>query len=133
MERDEIYNAVVDVLEQVGVDKDIIKSESSLQADLGIESIDLLDVQFRLERKFNIIFERGELFPDEIFDDKGACVDGDYVTPHGLTKLKNAIPHAEWNMVSLPLCVKDINRLFTVGSLVNFISSKTARQVSVFN
>lgn len=125
MDRNYIYESVVDILEQVGIEKDVVKIDSSLQADLGIESIDLLDVQFRLERKFNVVFERGELFPDEIFTDKSVSINGSYVTDIGRTELMAAIPHADWDNVPDPLLVKDIPNLFTVKSLINFIEAKT--------
>ena len=61
----EVYTNVTKVLvEALGVEEDDIKPSAALQADLGAESIDFLDIAFRIEREFGIKIPRGELFSE---------------------------------------------------------------------
>ena len=58
-----IHARVTKVLVQaLGVEEDDIKPSATLQGDLGAESIDFLDIVFRLEREFMIKIRQGELF-----------------------------------------------------------------------
>ena len=62
--QEEIFTKVsATLVEALNVDEDEIKPTSTLQGDLGAESIDFLDIVFRLEREFGIKIPRGELFP----------------------------------------------------------------------
>ena len=66
--QEEIYSKVsATLVEALNVDEEEIKPTSTLQGDLGAESIDFLDIVFRLEREFAIKIPRGELFPESIF------------------------------------------------------------------
>ncbi|NIP86861.1 MAG: acyl carrier protein, partial [Planctomycetales bacterium] len=60
---DKVQAALVDAL---GVDDDEVTPEATLVGDLGAESIDFLDIVFRLEKAFSIKIPRGELFPEDI-------------------------------------------------------------------
>src|ERR1700751_5061379 len=63
-----IYGKVVrELVEALSVDEAGITPSASLQGDLGAESIDFLDIVFRLERAFAIKIPRGELFPESVF------------------------------------------------------------------
>ena len=65
LSHEEIYDRVSGTLvEALNVDEDQITPAATLQGDLGAESIDFLDIVFRLEREFNIKIPRGELFPE---------------------------------------------------------------------
>ncbi len=63
---DKIRTALVDAL---GVDEEDVTPEATLVGDLGAESIDFLDIVFRLEKAFDIKIPRGELFPEDILTD----------------------------------------------------------------
>ncbi len=91
---EEIYQKVSAVLvEALNVEEDEVTPEARLQADLGAESIDFLDIVFRLEREFNIKIPRGELFPESIFQGDPEFVQQDrVVTEKG--PLGAARPHA---------------------------------------
>ncbi len=52
----------------LGVTDDEVRPDATLRGDLGAESIDFLDIVFRLEREFGIAIPRGELFPDPVLD-----------------------------------------------------------------
>ena len=68
MTQDEIYAKVSGTLiEALNVDEEEVTPQATLQGDLGAESIDFLDIVFRLEREFGIKIPRGELFPESIF------------------------------------------------------------------
>src|SRR4051812_31573642 len=83
--QEEIFTKVSSTLvEALNVDEDDIKLTSTLQGDLGAESIDFLDIVFRLEREFGIKIPRGELFPESIFQGDPEFVQNGKVTPKGL-------------------------------------------------
>lgn len=67
----EIFEKVQTVLEDaLGVDADEVTPEAKLEADLGAESIDYLDIVFRLEKAFpGIKIEQGELFPESVLNE----------------------------------------------------------------
>src|SRR4051812_7267528 len=66
---DEIFEKVQSTLvDALGVDEDDVTPDATLFKDLGAESIDLLDIVFRLERNFGIKIPRGELSPEHITD-----------------------------------------------------------------
>jgi len=87
--RDEIYEKVsATLVEALNVDEDEVTPEATLQGDLGAESIDFLDIVFRLEREFGIKIPRGELFPESIFQGDPDFVQDGKVTDKGLENLK---------------------------------------------
>ena len=64
---EEIYAKVQETLvDALGVDDDEVTPEATLQGDLGAESIDFLDIVFRLEKNFNFKIPKGELFPENL-------------------------------------------------------------------
>ena len=85
-----IQAALVDAL---GVDEEDVKPEATLVGDLGAESIDFLDIVFRLEKAFDIKIPRGELFPEDILTDAKYVQDGK-VTEDGLAELRKRMPFA---------------------------------------
>jgi acyl carrier protein len=122
--RDEVFSKVQEVLtDALGVDDDEVSAESTLQGDLGAESIDFLDIVFRLEKAFDIKIPKGELFPDEILNNP-EYVDGDKMTPAGLEKLKQAMPHADFSKFEQQPDVSKMPDLFTVDTIVNYVENK---------
>jgi len=60
----DIYQKVVTILtEALNVEIQEVRPSSTLKGDLGAESIDVLDLVFRLEREFNIKISTDEMFP----------------------------------------------------------------------
>src|ERR1043166_1884711 len=91
-----IYQKVsATLVEALNVDEDEIKPTATLQGDLGAESIDFLDIVFRLEREFNIKIPRGELFPESIFQGDPDFVQEGRVTDKGLAELRARMPFAD--------------------------------------
>ena len=122
--RDEVFAKVKDVLtDALGVDEDEVSPEATLQGDLGAESIDFLDIVFRLEKAFSIKIPKGELFPDEILNNP-EYVEGDKMTQAGVARLKQVMPHADFSRFESEPLVEKMPDLFTVKTLVNYVESK---------
>ena len=124
--RDEVFAKVRDVLsDALGVDDDEVVSEATLQGDLGAESIDFLDIVFRLEKEFSIKIPKGELFPDDIMNNPDYVQD-DKMTPTGLERLKSAMPHADFSQFEQEPYVSKMADLFTVKTIVRYVENKLA-------
>src|ERR671926_1647245 len=94
--QEEIYTKVsATLVEALNVDEDDVKPEATLQGDLGAESIDFLDIVFRLEREFGIKIPRNELFPESIFQGDPEFVQHGKVTQKGLDELRQKMPFAD--------------------------------------
>jgi acyl carrier protein len=117
---EKIQTALVDAL---GVDEEEVKPSATLTGDLGAESIDFLDIVFRLEKAFNIKIPRGELFPESVLTDANFVQDGK-VTPAGLEELKKRMPFADLSGFAANPQVKDFGNLFTVDMICKYIGSK---------
>lgn len=80
--KEEIYAKVsATLIEALNVEEDEVKPTSTLQGDLGAESIDYLDIVFRLEREFGIKIPRNELFPEAVLQGDPDIVQNGKVTP----------------------------------------------------
>src|SRR6476620_1628827 len=96
MTQDEIYQKVSSTLvEALNVDEDQINPKATLVGDLRAESIDFLDIVFRLEREFGIKIPRGELFPESIFQGGPEFVQDGKITPKGMVELRAKMPYAD--------------------------------------
>jgi len=123
--RDEILQQVREVLvDALGVDDDEVKSEATLMGDLGAESIDFLDIVFRLEKAFNIKIPREELFPAENLMNDAELIKDGKLTEKGLTELKEKMPHTDLAGFEKDPDINKIADLFTVNAIVNFIEGK---------
>ena len=122
MSRDEIYKKVQGVLvDALGVDEDEVTPTATLRGDLGAESIDFLDIVFRLEKAFAIKIPRGEMFPEDIFTNQQFVQNG-RITPDGMQELKKRMPHMDFSQLEKD---PDINKMqFTVDTIVNYIETK---------
>ncbi len=123
--QDEIYSKVsATLVEALNVDEGEIKPTSTLQGDLGAESIDFLDIVFRLEREFGIKIPRGELFPESIFQGDPEFVQDGKVTDRGLAELKARMPFADLSKLEKNPEVSGISDLFTVKMIPRYIQGK---------
>lgn len=122
--RDELFDKVRDVLsDALGVDAEEVSLQATLQGDLGAESIDFLDIVFRLEKAFSIKIPKGELFPDDILNNPD-FVSGDKMTATGLARLKAAMPHADFSKFEAAPLVSKMPDLFTVNTIINYVENK---------
>lgn len=123
--QEEIFHKVsATLVEALNVDEDEIKPESTLQGDLGAESIDFLDIVFRLEREFGIKIPRGELFPESIFQGDPDFVQNGKVTAKGLSELRTKMPFADLGQFERDPQVSNLSDLFTVALITRYIQRK---------
>lgn len=121
---DKVRETLVDAL---GVDDDEVTPEATLIGDLGAESIDFLDIVFRLEKNFDIRIPRGELFPENLASAESGFVKDGVVTETGIAELKTRMPHADVDKFAADPKVENIQDLFTVGMICKFLEAKLAQ------
>src|SRR3954463_12961740 len=117
---EKVRTALVDAL---GVDEEEVTPTATMVGDLGAESIDFLDIVFRLEKAFDIKIPRGELFPEDILTNAEYVQNG-RVTPHGLEQLKARMPFADLTAFSANPAVQDFGNLLTVEDMCCYVESK---------
>ena len=125
MSREEIFGRVKETLvEALGVDEDEVLGQATLTGDLGAESIDFLDIVFRLEKAFTIKIPRGELFPENILNNP-SFVNDKKLTETGLAELRKRMAHADLSEFEQNPQVDRIAELFTVDAIVRYLENKT--------
>lgn len=124
MDREEVFEKVREVLvDALAVDDDEVTPEATLIGDLGAESIDILDISFKLEQAFGFKIAQGELFPEGVTQDPEFVQDGK-VTDKGLATLREKLPHFDFAKVENDRSVQTVGQIFTVQALVNFCEHK---------
>jgi len=127
MSRDEIFEKIQEVLDDaLGVDEDEVTPGASLTADLGAESIDFLDIVFRIEKTFDFKISQGELFPENLTENPDWVNEGK-LTDSGLAMLKERMGHVDFD--ALEQGERDVAKIadsITVNSLVKFVELKLA-------
>ena len=116
----------------LGCDVDQVKLDVPLIEGLDAESIDFLDIVFRLERAFQVKIPRGKIveeargdLPESEFEQKGI------VTPAGLQRLKAFLTEVPAERFAAPLKVADIPRLFTPETFCKLvIRAQRAKQAA---
>jgi acyl carrier protein len=128
----DIYTRVsATLMEALNVDEDEIKPTATLQGDLGAESIDFLDIVFRLEREFSLKIPRGELFPESIFHGDPDFVQDGRVTEQGLAELRARMPFADLSKFEQRPEVSAIGDLFTVDMLTRYVQGKLGQPCGI--
>ncbi|HCD33677.1 MAG TPA: acyl carrier protein [Phycisphaerales bacterium] len=126
MANEEIFSKVQAVLvDALAVDDDEVTPEATLTEDLGAESIDFLDIVFRLEKAFEIKIDQGEIFPSNVLEDEEYVKDGK-VTDAGMAELRKRMPHAQGSLDEFDANrdVEEFSNIFTVDTIVKFIEGK---------
>ncbi len=124
MSQDQVFSKVREVLvDALGVDDDEVTPEARLTGDLGAESIDFLDIVFRLEKAFGIKIQQGEMFPENVLNDKRYVQDGK-VTDDGLAVLRQRLPHADLSTFESDRRVAEFSNVFTVNAVVKFVQAR---------
>jgi len=129
MTRDEIFEKVQEVLEEaLGADEEDITAEASLTGDLEAESIDFLDIVFRLEKAFStpekpFKINQGELFPENLMENPAWVSDGKF-TDEGMAMLRERMPHVDFEQFDSDRDVNKVAELITVKSIVDFVERK---------
>ena len=124
----EVYTKITKLLvDALGVEEDAIKPAAALQADLGAESIDFLDIAFRLEREFAIKIPRGELFSEHVLELCMKIVQDGRATAEDLAALRSQMPFADLSALERDRRLNRIDDLFTVDSLTRYVLWKLGR------
>ena len=127
----EILEKIQQILSSaLGVDRDEVRPEASLTRDLGAESIDFIDIIFRLERAFDIKIPSGELFPGNLLNDD-RFVQGGVVTADGLTELKVKVPYLDVDSFSRDPQVARLAEFFTVQMVADYLKDRLAKSAKV--
>lgn len=107
------------------LDREEVTDDANLMKDLGAESIDFLDIMFRLEKEFSIKLPKGDVerrarggLSDEDFQ-----VDGK-LTPAALDNLRQMLPEASEGAIRSGLLVRDIPTLFTVRTFAKMVDQQ---------
>ncbi len=129
LSRDEILEKTRSVLmEALVVDAEEVTPEASLTADLQAESIDFLDIVFRLEKEFTtpdrpFKIQQGELFPDNLLENPDWVHDGKF-TDEGMTMLKERMPHVDFSDFEQDRELEKVSATITVSAMVEFVERK---------
>ena len=125
---EEVFEKVRETLvDALGVDDDEVTGEATLIGDLGAESIDFLDIVFRLEKNFDVRIPRGELFPENLASAESGFVEDGVVTDAGITELREKMPHADVDKFAEDPKVENIQEMFTVNMICKFLEAKLAQ------
>jgi acyl carrier protein len=124
--QEEVFGKVRGALvEALGVDEDEVVPQATLVGDLGAESIDFLDILFRLQKAFNIKIPDKELLPQDILTNPQYVVGG-RVTESGIAELRKRMPFANLDNFAANPNVQDLANLLTVADMCRFVESKLA-------
>lgn len=122
--KDEVFNKVRTALvDALGVDEEEVTPQATMVGDLGAESIDFLDIVFKLEKAFGIEIPRKELSPEDILTNADYVQDGK-VTPAGLAELKRRMSFVDFSKFESDPQVRNFSNLLTVGDLCRYVESK---------
>jgi acyl carrier protein len=123
VDKSEVYGKIKECLvEALGVEEAEIVPGARIMDDLGAESIDFLDIVFRLEKAFGIKIPRGGLFPENILSNDSFVKDGK-VTPQGIEELRKRMPCANLASFEKDPRVSNFSNLFTVEMINRYVES----------
>ena len=126
------YNTAVQeaVAGALGLGEDEVTPDATLMDDLGAESIDLLDILFRIERATGVKIQASDLaeymqggIPDEEFGQEGG-----FVSEKGLTYLQSIMPQLDVAEQQNTLRPEEVINHFTVANLAEMVSRRAAGQ-----
>jgi len=115
-----VQSALVDAL---GVDEEDVTHSATMVGDLGAESIDFLDIVFKLEKAFGIKIQTEDLFPKDILTE-GSYVNDGKVNANGLAELKKRMPWADLTKFESNPRVQDFGDVLTVSDLCRYVQAK---------
>ena len=121
----EIFEKVrTTLVDALNVDEDEVTIKSRLRGDLNAESIDFLDIVFRLEKQFGVKIPREELFPEAIFQGDPQFVADGKLNAAGLKELQERLPFANLEEFAKDPKLEKMEDLFTVELIVNYLQRK---------
>ncbi len=126
MDQKQILDKVSEILTNaLGVEAAEITPAASLTRDLGAESIDFIDIVFRLEKAFDIKIPAGDLFPGNILNNEQFVVAG-AVTDAGLGELKKKLPYLRVDDFSKNPKVTELANFFDVQMILDYLRDRLA-------
>ena len=126
-DRAEIVEKVTaSLVEALSVDDDEVSLEATLTRDLGAESIDFLDIIFRLEKSFGIKIPRGDLIPEDIATNPEYTKNG-RLTKEGLQELQSRLPYADLTEFSKNPAISNLADIFTVEMIVKYVERRVEK------
>lgn len=129
MDESEILNKVQECLAgALGIEPEEIRPESSLVRDLGAESIDFIDILFRLEKAFDIKIPSGELFPANLLNEE-RLVQAGRVTSEGIKALREKIPYLDLREFEKDPQVSKLAEQFNVQMILDYVRDRMAKDV----
>lgn len=115
------------VVEALALDDDEVTAEATLMDDLGAESIDLLDILFRIEKSTGVKIEASDLgdyiqggIPDDEFSDEN-----EIISETGAEQLHKVMPQTDPGDLAGKLKADEVMTLFTVQNLVEMVKSRS--------
>lgn len=124
--KDEVFKKVQTALvDALGVDEEEVTPQATMVGDLGAESIDFLDIVFKLEKAFGIEIPRKELSPEDILTNADYVQDGK-VTAAGLAELKRRMAFVDFSKFETDPQVRNFSNLLTVGDLCRYVEGKVS-------
>jgi acyl carrier protein len=121
----DIHRRVTSVLAEVlAVDAADVSPTASLQRDLKADSLDLLEITFRLEQEFGIEIPRGELWPESTFRIRPEWVQGGKLTDNGLAELRAILPYADVRTLQASQLPGTVPDLVTVDMVEAYLEWK---------
>ncbi|WP_341882366.1 acyl carrier protein [Synechococcus sp. UW140] len=120
--------------EALGCDEEQITLTASLIDDLDAESIDFLDIVFRLEKIFKVKIPRGKILEDA----RGSLSESEFeengvLSAAGLEQLKSFLSEVPVERFKTPLNVADIPRLFTPETFLKLVIKAQRDQANTAN
>lgn len=124
----DIYAKVASIItEALVVEKQDITPKARLQRDLGADSLDLLEITFRLEHAFGIEIPLGELFPDSTFRLDPELLQDGKLTDKGIAEIHSRLPYADLTSLKDDRRLGAVPDLFTVGLVAAYVAWKLGR------
>ncbi|GAA4725739.1 acyl carrier protein [Brevibacillus fulvus] len=124
MTQEQVYELIKGALvEAIGVDEEEIGPEKTLLGDLGAESLDLLDVLFRISRKTGVKVTMDDItamIQGEVPDEDFETADG-LLSDKGLEQLKRSLPQIDVESLRGKFEADRVLTLFTVDNLTNLV------------
>lgn len=115
------------LVEVLGITPERVRPESVLVTDLGAESIDLLDLSFRIEERFKVRIEANELEREARQRIPGGEYEKDgCLTEAALAELRGLLPEVNPSKLTQGLRKADLPSLLTVSFFVRLIARKLA-------
>jgi acyl carrier protein len=125
--KEEIFDGVKEALvDALAVDDEDVTPDATLVGDLGAESIDILDIIYRLEKNFGIKIDQAELIPSDLINSPEFKQDDGKLTAEGVAELRKRLPYANLDAFAKNPLIQNIATVLTVNDMCYLIESKLA-------